>query len=119
MENHAQTYPSGRNVNAIPAAPAPDLEQLTRDFRTFVGDCETMLKNATALSGAGATVARAQLSEKMATAKVKLDSIRTTAGDQAQRVRESTAEYVRREPIMAIGAAAAVGAIVGLMMSRR
>jgi ElaB/YqjD/DUF883 family membrane-anchored ribosome-binding protein len=90
-----------------------------RDFRTFVADCETLLKNATALSGAGATVARAQLSEKMAAAKVKLDAVRSTANDRAARTRATTEDYVRREPMKALGYAVAAGAVLGLMMSRR
>jgi len=100
-------------------AVSPDLEQLTRDFRTFVTDCEILLKNATTLSGAGATVARAQLSDKMAAAKVKLDAVRTTASDRAARTRATTEDYVRREPMKAIGYAVAAGAVLGMLMSRR
>jgi ElaB/YqjD/DUF883 family membrane-anchored ribosome-binding protein len=100
-------------------AVAPDLDQLTRDFRTFVADCETLLKNATALSGAGATVARAQLSERMSAAKVKLDAVRSNANDRAARTRANTEDYVRREPMKALGYAVAAGAVLGLMMSRR
>jgi ElaB/YqjD/DUF883 family membrane-anchored ribosome-binding protein len=122
MENNAETLPSvgnGGGISQLGKPAAPDLEQLTRDFRTFVADCETLLKNAGALSGAGATVARAQLSEKMAAAKVKLDAVRSNANDRAARTRASTEEYVRREPMKALGYAVAAGAILGLMMSRR
>jgi ElaB/YqjD/DUF883 family membrane-anchored ribosome-binding protein len=78
-----------------------------------------MLKNATTLSGAGASVARAQLSEKMAVAKGRLDEMRVTASDRAARTRATTEEYVRREPMKAIGYAVAAGAVLGLLMSRR
>jgi len=122
MENHAESLtPQGNagNISQLGKSVAPDLEQLTRDFRTFVADCETLLKNATTLSGAGATVARAQLSEKMAAAKVKLDVVRNTANDRAARTRATTEEYVRREPMKALGYAVAAGAVLGLLMSRR
>jgi len=122
MENNAETLSSvgnGGSISQLGKAVAPDLEQLTRDFRTFVADCETFLKNAGALSGAGATVARAQLSEKMAAAKVKLDAVPSNANDRAARTRATTEEYVRREPMKALGYAVAAGAILGLMMSRR
>jgi ElaB/YqjD/DUF883 family membrane-anchored ribosome-binding protein len=98
---------------------SPDLEQLTRDFRAFVADCETLLKNATTLSSAGANVARAQLSDKMASAKIKLDAMRMTAGDRAARTRATTEEYVRREPMKALGYALAAGAVLGMLMSSR
>ena len=67
---------NGGTITQISKAVSPDLEQLTRDFRAFVADCETLLKNATTLSTAGASVARAQLSDRMASAKVKLDAMR-------------------------------------------
>ena len=122
MENQAESLPthgSAGNISQLGKSVAPDLEQLTRDFRTFVADCETLLKNATTLSGAGATVARAQLSEKMAAAKVKLDVVRSNANDRAARTRATTEEYVRREPMKALGYAVAAGAVLGLLMSRR
>lgn len=122
METNAETLSSrtnGGSISQMSKAVAPDLEQLTRDFRTFVADCETLLKNATTLSGAGATVARAQLSDRMATAKVKLDAMRMTAGDRAARTRASTEEYVRREPMNALAYALAAGAVLGMLMSRR
>lgn len=126
METHAETFNetlsgrgNGGSVSQLAKAVSPDLDQLTRDFRTFVTDCETMLKNATTLSGAGASVARAQLSEKMAVAKGRLDEMRVTASDRAARTRATTEEYVRREPMKAIGYAVAAGAVLGLLMSRR
>ena len=122
MENHSESLTStgnGSNFTDIGKAVAPDVEQLTRDFRTFVSDCEALLKNASALSGAGASVARAQLSEKMAAAKVKLDSVRSTANEKAAQTRATAEDYVRREPMKALGYALAAGAVLGLMMSRR
>jgi ElaB/YqjD/DUF883 family membrane-anchored ribosome-binding protein len=109
----------GGNIAELSKSVSPDLEQLTRDFRTFVADCETLLKNATKLSGAGATVARAQLSDRMAAAKVKIDAMRMNAGDRAARTRATTEDYVRREPMKALGYAVAAGAILGILMSRR
>jgi ElaB protein len=123
MEDNAQAFPGRGNGNGniaqLSKNVAPDLEQLTRDFRTFVTDCEMLLKNATTLSGSGAAVARAQLSEKMAAAKIKVDAMRMTASDRAARTREATEEYVRREPMKAVVYAAVAGAVLGLLMSRR
>ena len=121
MEDNAQALPprGNGNISQMAKPVSPDLDQLTRDFRAFVADCETLLKNATTLSGSGAAVARAQLSEKMAAAKIKVDALRTTAGDRAARTRAATEEYVRREPMKAIAWAAVAGAVLGLLMSRR
>lgn len=119
MESNAQEFSTRRNIAPMPAPDSADLEQLTRDFRTFVADCETLLKNATALSGSGAAVARAQISERMSIAKSRFDEFRTTAGDRAVRARSATKDYVRREPLMSIGVAAIAGAVLAMMLSRR
>jgi ElaB/YqjD/DUF883 family membrane-anchored ribosome-binding protein len=122
MESNAETLSprtNGGSISQMTKAVSPDLDQLTRDFRTFVADCETLLKNAATLSGAGATVARAQLSDRMAAAKVKLDAMRMNAGDRAARTRATTEDYVRREPMKALGYALAAGAVLGILMSRR
>ena len=61
METNADALSSlgnGGGLSQLTKPMSPDLEQLTRDFRAFVADCETLLKNATTLSGSGATVAR-------------------------------------------------------------
>ncbi len=125
METNAESFNetvsargNGGSISQMTKAVSPDLEQLTRDFRTFVTDCEVLLKNATTLSGAGASVARAQLSDKMAAAKIRLDAMRTTASDRAARTRATTEDYVRREPMKAIGYAVAAGAVLGILMSR-
>ena len=121
MEDNAQALSAQGNgsISQMTKPMSPDIEQLTRDFRTFIADCETLFHNATALSGAGATVARAQLSEGMAAAKIKFDAMRMTAADRMQRTRSATEDYVRREPIKAIAYAAGAGAVLGLFMSRR
>ena len=119
MENSSQATSVHGNgtISQMPKPVSPDVEQLTRDFRTFIGDCETLFRNATTLSGA--SIARSQLSEGMAAAKIKFDAMRMTAADRAVRTRAATEDYVRRDPIKAIAWAAGAGAILGVLMSRR
>jgi len=121
MEDSFQATPvqGNGNISQVPKPVSADLEQLTRDFRTFINDCETLFHNATSLSGSGAAVARVQLSEGMAAAKIKFDAMRMTAADRAVRTRAATEDYVRREPMKAIAWAAGAGAVLGLLMSRR
>ena len=121
MEENAQSLSVGANgdISQMSKPLAPDMDQLTRDFRAFVSDCETLLKNATTLSGSGAAIARAQLSEGISAAKVRFDAMRSTASERAARTRNATEEYVRRKPMKALGYAAAAGAILGLLMARR
>lgn len=121
MPDNAPSMSTGGNgsIGEMTKPVSPDLEQLAQDFRRFIADCETLFHNATTLSGAGATIARAQLSEGMAAAKIKFDAIRMTATDRAARARDATEDYVRREPMKALAWAAGAGALIGLLMSRR
>jgi ElaB/YqjD/DUF883 family membrane-anchored ribosome-binding protein len=117
--NNAEPMPSGNGIPQIPPQINADVDRLREDFRTFITDCQTLLRNATNLSGEGAAIARTELSKRMADAQVRLESMRQTANDQAMRLRTSTEDYVRREPFKAVGIAAAVGALVALVLSRR
>ena len=117
--NTAEPLPPSRGLPSAAADANSDLDRLRDDFRAFVADCQTLLRNAGTLSGEGATLARAELSKRMADAQVRLDDMRRTANDRAMQVRVSTEDYVRREPFKALGIAAAAGAVVALLMSRR
>jgi ElaB/YqjD/DUF883 family membrane-anchored ribosome-binding protein len=117
QQNMAEPLPSG--MPPVPPEINADVDRLREDFRTFVSDCQTLLKNASSLSGEGASIARAELSKRMADAQVRLGEMRQSANDRAMRVRESTEDYVRREPFKALGIAAAAGAVVALILSRR
>jgi ElaB/YqjD/DUF883 family membrane-anchored ribosome-binding protein len=117
--NNAQPLPASRGLPDVPPQVNADLDRLREDFRTFVSDCQTLLRNATNLSGEGAAVARQELSRRMADAQVKLDEYRQQANDRAMQLRTTTEDYVRREPFKAVGIAMATGAIVALLLSRR
>jgi len=77
------------------------------------------MRNAGNLSGEGAALARAEISRRLTDAQERLGELRQTANVQATRLRSSTEDYVRREPFKAVGIAAAVGALVALLLSRR
>lgn len=119
QQNMAEPLPSGRGMPPVPPEVSDDVDRLREDFRVFVADCQTLLKNATNLSGEGAAIARQELSRRMADAQVKLDEMRQAATDQAMRVRVTTEDYVRREPFKALAIAAGIGALVGLLIARR
>jgi ElaB/YqjD/DUF883 family membrane-anchored ribosome-binding protein len=118
--NTGEMLSSGNGMEQqLPPQINADVERLRDDFRTFIADCQTLLRNAGNLSGEGAALARQELSRRMSDAQTRLGEFRHTANDQAMRLRSTTEHYVRREPFKAVGIAAAVGALVALLMSRR
>jgi ElaB/YqjD/DUF883 family membrane-anchored ribosome-binding protein len=119
MDVNAEPLPSRSGVPPVPPGSSPEMERLARDFRAFIADCEALLRNAQTLSGEGASVLRTELTRKMSEARTRLDELKVATSEQAVRARGATEDYVRREPLKALCAAAAVGAVVGLLVSRR
>jgi ElaB/YqjD/DUF883 family membrane-anchored ribosome-binding protein len=117
--NGTQSMTSGNGSPSIPPQANADVERLREDFRTFIADLQTLLRNAGNLSGEGAALARQEMSRRLADAQQRFGDFRQTANDQAMRLRTTTEDYVRREPFKAVGIAAAVGALVALLLSRR
>ncbi|HVO90382.1 MAG TPA: hypothetical protein VMV45_17730 [Casimicrobiaceae bacterium] len=100
-------------------AAAADFDRLVQDWRAFVSDAEALLRNARTLSGEGAAYARTELGRQMDQARQRFGDLRSVANERAGQMRASTEDYVRREPFKAIAIAAAAGALVALLMSRR
>ena len=57
--NNGQPMPTGNGMPQVPPQISADVDRLREDFRTFLSDCQMLLRNATNLSGEGASIARA------------------------------------------------------------
>jgi ElaB/YqjD/DUF883 family membrane-anchored ribosome-binding protein len=117
--SNGQPLQAGNGLPQVPPQINADVDRLREDFRTFLSDCQTLLRNASNLSGEGAAIARQELSRRMADAQVRLGEFRQTANEHATRLRSTTEDYVRQEPFKAVGIAFAVGALAALLLSRR
>lgn len=94
-------------------------ERFFNDLKRFVSDTETLLRDARTLSGEGAAAARVEFERRLAQARAGFDTYRAAAMDRAHHAVDRTETYVRDEPWKAIGIAALVGAVIGVMLSRR
>ena len=90
MTATAEPLPSRAGVPPVPPAMSPEMDRLARDFRQFIADCEALLKHAQTLSSEGAAVARAELGRKMADARVKLNELKSAAGEREVHARDAT-----------------------------
>ena len=93
--------------------------KLVDDFATVLAEAEDMLKRAAAETGDKARDLRAQVETKLLRAKLRLQEIEGEAVDRAKDAARATDDYVHDNPWQAIGIAAAIGVLVGLLMSRR
>jgi len=94
-------------------------DALVKDFSDVLAEAETLLKQAAKESGEKATDLRTQVEAKLRAAKLRLMDLQDDAIDTARAAARVTDDYVRDNPWQAIGVAAGIGFLVGLVISRR
>jgi len=94
-------------------------KSLVKDFGDVLAEAETLLKQAAAETGERASDLRSQVEAKLLAAKSKLSDLQDDAVDRAKAAARVTDDYVRDNPWQVIGAAAAIGLLVGVLISRR
>lgn len=108
-----------QSLHAAPSALSAKTERLAADFQTFVGDVEQVLKSASQLPGEGLAAARGKLEEKVSQAKARLADASSAVVDSAGRARDTGEAYMRERPWTVLGVAVALGAVAGVILSRR
>jgi ElaB/YqjD/DUF883 family membrane-anchored ribosome-binding protein len=94
-------------------------EQLISDFKVVIADAEALIK-ATANQGGEAVVnLRAKAEESLAAAKVKLGEAQDALVEKGKIAAQATDDYVHEKPWHAVGIAAGIGLVVGLLIGRR
>lgn len=94
-------------------------EQLIEDFNAVVADAEALLK-ATADQGGEKLVAlRARAEASLKVAKARMADAQAEVLARTRAAAKATDVYVHNNPWQAIGAAASVGVVIGLLIGRR
>ena len=94
-------------------------ETIVEDFGTMINEAEDLLKRAGNESGEKARDLRSQVESKLLAAKLRLQELQGQASEGARAAVRMTDDYVHDNPWQAIGVAAALGLLVGLLMNRR
>lgn len=106
-------------MSNTPSAVDASKDQLVRDFKILVADAESLLKATAGQSGEAVAAMRAKVGESLAVAKVKLTEAEQLALEKAKAAAAATDEYVHDHPWHAVGIAAGVGLVIGLLIGRR
>lgn len=106
-------------MSNTPSAVDASKEQLVRDFKVLVADAEALLKATAGQSGEAVAAMRAKVNESLAVAKVKLSEAEQMALEKAKAAAVATDEYVHEKPWQAVGIAAGIGLVIGLLIGRR
>ena len=94
-------------------------EKLMRDLQTVVEDAEALLQATAAQTGERVDGIRARAQASLKQAKSRLLEAEDEALEQVRAVAATADEYVHENPWQAVGVAAGVGLLLGLLLSRR
>jgi ElaB/YqjD/DUF883 family membrane-anchored ribosome-binding protein len=98
---------------------ADSKEKLMEDLRLVVADAEDLLHATANQAGEGAAVARARIKENLQVVKGRLVSAEEALIERTRDAAKDADRYVHDNPWQAVGVAACVGAIVGMLIARR
>lgn len=107
------------NTNTTASAVDLSKEQLVRDFKVLVADTEALLKATAGQSSEAVAAVRAKIGDSLAVAKVKMAEAEQLALEKAKAAATATDAYVHEHPWHAVGAAAGIGLVIGLLIGRR
>jgi ElaB/YqjD/DUF883 family membrane-anchored ribosome-binding protein len=93
--------------------------KIVDEFSAVLTEAEEMLKRASNETADRAKDLRSQVEAKLMNAKLRLQEFQGHAVDRAKETARATDDYVHDHPWQAIGVAAVLGFVVGLLMNRR
>lgn len=94
-------------------------DKLAADLRVVIDDAEELLKATASQAGDKVAAARVKIQESLDVAKGKLARLGEAGVDKAKEAAVATDDFVHEHPWKAVGIGAAVGVIVGMLISRR
>ncbi|MDO8437193.1 MAG: DUF883 family protein [Nitrosomonadaceae bacterium] len=94
-------------------------DKLVADLKVVVADAEELLKVTAGQAGEKVAAAREKISGSLQEAKQQLCKVEDMVVDKTNRAAKITCDYVQVHPWHAVGIAAGVGLILGLLIGRR
>jgi ElaB/YqjD/DUF883 family membrane-anchored ribosome-binding protein len=94
-------------------------DKLVSDLKAVIGDAEELLRATANAAGDRAATARARMEDSIRAAQEKVTQAQNAVVDQAKAAATATDDYVHAHPWKAVGFAAAIGVILGMLISRR
>ena len=94
-------------------------DKLVADLKVVVADAEELLRATASQAGEKVAAARERIQASLATAKVKLADAERVMLAKTKVAARATDEFVHENPWRAVGIAAAVGFVLGVLISRR
>lgn len=94
-------------------------QRLIADYKAVVAEAEALVKATASQSAEKVAEARQQMQQALLEVKPRIDNMEAVLRDNARLAVSAADEYVHHNPWMAMGAAASVGVVIGLLIGRR
>lgn len=94
-------------------------ERLVGDLKTVIVDAEDLMKAAASATGEKAVELREKAAVALRRAREGVLDLQDTAIQQGKRVARATDDFVHDHPWKAVGIAAGVGFLIGLLVNRK
>jgi ElaB/YqjD/DUF883 family membrane-anchored ribosome-binding protein len=93
-------------------------EKLVADLKTLIGDAEELLRASANQAGEKIAVARQKIEQSLIEGKKSLADAEKLFLEKGKEAADIADDYVRENPWSAVGMAAAVGLVLGLLIRR-
>lgn len=94
-------------------------QKLMDDLSAVVNDAEELLKATASQTGERITAVRARAEESLRSAKGRLDEAQVALVDKAKEAAKEADEFAHENPWKTAGIAAAIGLLLGALITRR
>jgi ElaB/YqjD/DUF883 family membrane-anchored ribosome-binding protein len=101
------------------AATEPTFDALVDEFRALVGSMEDVFSAAGGSSGEKLTELKGQAEANLMKAKATLGEMERRAARKTRRIAADSDDYVHENPWTAIGIAATIGLLLGVLIGRK
>lgn len=95
------------------------LKTVRGDMKTLVQDAQALFTEATAAGGIKADELRSRGMQLLDSALEQVQELQTATLEKGKELADNTDHYVRENPWQAVGLAAAVGVLVGMLIARK
>ncbi|MES2325122.1 MAG: YqjD family protein [Pseudomonadota bacterium] len=105
-------------IQPIPTKPGAR-DQLMSDLKSVIQDAEAWLTRGGTMTGEELQAAKAKFERTLSSAKADLIRFEETVVEKTKEAAKATDEYVHENPWKSVGIGAAVGLVIGMLISRR
>ncbi|MFT3962431.1 DUF883 family protein [Propionivibrio sp.] len=99
--------------------PSNSKEKLVSDMKVVVSDAEEILRATTGVAGDKIGELRERIAERLRDAKVRIADAEDMLVNRTKAAARATDDYVNDNPWRAVGIAAGVGLLLGIIIGRR